>query len=121
MSDREQTLKQAQQALQAGKFADGQALADALLEANASDAEALYIAAVSARYQQDFAAAHSYLERLHQHMPEYGRAWQEQGHLDLAQGDNQKALAAFIRATSACACVVMPRSSNQAGANARPV
>ncbi len=99
MSDREQTLKQAQQALQAGKFADGRALADALLEANASDAEALYIAAASARYQQDFAAAHSYLERLHQHMPEYGRAWQEQGHLDLAQGDNQKALAAFIRAT----------------------
>ncbi len=99
MSDREQTLKQAQQALQAGKFADGRALADALLEANASDAEALYIAAVGARYQQDFVVAHSYLERLHQHMPEYGRAWQEQGHLDLAQGDNQKALAAFIRAT----------------------
>ena len=32
-------------------------------------------------------------------MPEYGRAWQEQGHLALARGDEAEALGSFIRAT----------------------
>jgi len=99
MSNREQTLKAAQQALQGGKFADGRALADNVLDRDANDGEALYIAAVAARYQQDFSVAQDYLLRLHQQMPEYGRAWQEQGHLALAQGDNQQGLAAFARAT----------------------
>ncbi|MEP5938544.1 MAG: sulfotransferase [Erythrobacter sp.] len=99
MADRDQTLQAAQAALQAGKFAEGQALAATLLEADAADAEALYIAAVAARYTEDLDAAEAYLQRLHLAMPEYGRAWQEQGHLALARADDGRALDAFARAT----------------------
>lgn len=99
MTTRETQLKSAQDALQAGRFADGLALARALLDHTPEDGEALYLAAVAARYLRDFAAAAAYLDRLHAAMPEYGRAWQEAGHLALAQGQEAAALAAFQRAT----------------------
>lgn len=99
MTTRETQLKSAQDALQAGRFADGLALAHALLDDAPEDGEALYLAAVAARYLKDFAATGAYLVRLHAAMPEYGRAWQEAGHLALAQGQEAAALAAFQRAT----------------------
>jgi len=99
MTTRETQLKSAQDALQAGRFADGLALARGLLDEAPEDGEALYLAAVAARYLQDFAAAAAYLGRLHAASPEYGRAWQEAGHLALAQGREAEALAAFQRAT----------------------
>ena len=99
MSEREQTLKTAQHALQAGDMARGRALAEGLLEHDPQDGEALYIAAVAARYQQDFAGAAALLDRLHGAMPEYGRAWQEAGHLARAQGDAAGAITAYQRAT----------------------
>ncbi|MCR9181259.1 MAG: sulfotransferase [Erythrobacteraceae bacterium] len=99
MTTRETQLKSAQDAVQAGRFADGLALAGALLDEAPEDGEALYLAAVAARYLKDFAAAEAYLGRLHAAMPEYGRAWQEAGHLALAQGREAAALAAFQRAT----------------------
>ncbi|SHN60459.1 tetratricopeptide repeat-containing sulfotransferase family protein [Erythrobacter sanguineus] len=99
MTTRETQLKSAQDAVQAGRFADGLALAGALLDEAPEDGEALYLAAVAARYLKDFVAAEAYLGRLHAAMPEYGRAWQEAGHLALAQGREAAALAAFQRAT----------------------
>ena len=99
MSDREETLKAAQAALQAGDMARGRELVAPLLEAQPQDGEALYIAAVAARYLKDMQGAAELLERLHSAMPEYGRAWQEAGHLARARGDAHNAIAAYQRAT----------------------
>ncbi|MDN3647258.1 sulfotransferase [Pontixanthobacter aestiaquae] len=96
---RAEQLTRAQKLLQAGKFADGLAAAEAMLVAAPDDTDVLYLAAVAARYQGQFDAATEYLERLHAASPEYGRAWQEVGHLERAKGDTAQSLAAFQRAT----------------------
>ncbi len=96
---REEQLKEAQSALQSGQFEAGLNAARAVLADNPADGEALYMAAVAARYLKQFDTASEHLSALHAAMPEYGRAWQEEGHLALARGDNSAALAAFVRAT----------------------
>ncbi|MEQ8412275.1 MAG: sulfotransferase [Erythrobacter sp.] len=96
---REAQLKAAQDAMKQGRFDEGLAAARALLDADPGDGEALYLAAVAARYLKDFEAAQGFLERLHAASPEYGRAWQEAGHLALARGREAEALAAYARAT----------------------
>ncbi|GAA4647609.1 tetratricopeptide repeat-containing sulfotransferase family protein [Pontixanthobacter gangjinensis] len=96
---RAEHIKQAQKLLQAGNFAGGLAAAKAILSQTPDEAEALYLAAVSARYLKDYKQAEAYLARLHAATPEYGRAWQEAGHLERAKGDAAKALTAFQRAT----------------------
>ncbi|BDI60287.1 sulfotransferase [Qipengyuania nanhaisediminis] len=96
---REEQLKRAQEALQAGRIEAGLETARALLRDDPKDGEALYVAAVAARYLKRFDEAGEHLKALHAAMPEYGRAWQEEGHLALARGDRSAALAAFARAT----------------------
>ncbi|WP_239804805.1 tetratricopeptide repeat-containing sulfotransferase family protein [Croceicoccus hydrothermalis] len=97
MTDDKDTMKQAQDALREGRFADGLTLARTLLDAS-ENADALYIAAVAARYLRDYASAEDYLARLHAASPEYGRGWQEQGHLARAQAEAERALDAYRRA-----------------------
>jgi len=92
-------MKQAQQHLQSGEFAAGLAVAEMMLADNPADTDLLYIAAVAGRYLKRFDVAADYLAQLHAAAPEYGRAWQEAGHLERAQGSTAKALAAFQRAT----------------------
>lgn len=99
MSTREEQLKTAQAALQASEFGKGLKLAEELLADEPSNPEALYLAAVANRYLGRHADAEKHLSSLHQAMPEYGRAWQEEGHLALAAGDKTKALEGFSRAT----------------------
>ncbi|NVE93454.1 tetratricopeptide repeat-containing sulfotransferase family protein [Altererythrobacter lutimaris] len=99
MASREEQLKAAQSALQSGNFAAGLAQAETVLADDPRDGEALYMAAVASRYLKSFDAASSHLAALHAVTPEYGRAWQEEGHLALAQGDPARALDAFTRAT----------------------
>ncbi|MCB2087894.1 MAG: sulfotransferase, partial [Sphingomonadaceae bacterium] len=99
MANHADIMQQAQQALQAGDFAGGLALAEAVSNEAPGDAEALYLAAVASRYLKQFEAAQDWLQRLHAASPEYGRAWQEAGHLARARGDAAAALAAFERAT----------------------
>lgn len=99
MSTRKDQLSAAQAAIQSGDFARGRVLADALLETDPADGEALYLAAVAARYLGGHDDAAGYLDRLHAAMPEYGRAWQEAGHLARAQGQADTAIAAYQRAT----------------------
>ena len=81
MTTRDDRLARAQQALQAGDFAEGSALVEPLLIDDPADGEALYLAAVAARYLEHFDEADRHLAALHAAMPEYGRAWQEAGHL----------------------------------------
>ncbi len=99
MSSREDTLKAAQGEMQAGRFAAGLALAQSLIDDDPADGEAHYIAAIAQRYLKQFDAAARHLTALHAAMPEYGRAWQEQGHLAAARGDAAASLEAYMRAT----------------------
>lgn len=99
MAARDEKLKAAQTALQAGDFARGRALADELLALESDDGEALYMLAVASRFSKDFAAAQDALGKLHASMPEYGRAWQEAGHLARDRGEATEAIAAYARAT----------------------
>ena len=97
--DRAAALRQAQECLKKGDFAAGLALAQDLLAADPTDSDALYIAAVACRYLKDFDSASQYLAKLHAAMPEYGRAWQEAGHLARTRGDRDTAIESFRRAT----------------------
>lgn len=92
-------IKQAQAAVQAGRFADASALSGRLLASDPRDQDALYIAAVSARYSNQFETAAQHLQVLKQAAPEYGRAFQEDGHLRQAMGDRVAALIAYQLAT----------------------
>ena len=98
MVSREEALKEAQAALQAQQFQRGLELATSLLANTPEDAEALYIAAVANRYLRNFDAAADQLDRLHAAVPEYGRAWQEAGHLARDRGDTAQAIEAYSRA-----------------------
>jgi tetratricopeptide (TPR) repeat protein len=99
VDDRAAALQQAQKLLQSGDFASGLSAAEAMLSDYPGDSEALYVAAVAARYLKRFDAAEGFLERLHAASPEFGRAWQEAAHLQRAKGNEAGALAAFTRAT----------------------
>ena len=99
MSSRQDTLKAAQDALQAGQFERGLALAGEVLADDPDDGDAHYMAAIAQRYLKRFDEAAKHLTALHAAMPEYGRAWQEQGHLLAARGNTAGALEAYTRAT----------------------
>ncbi|MEO1489546.1 MAG: sulfotransferase [Pseudomonadota bacterium] len=99
MDTPETTLKQAQEALQAGRFSDGLALALEVLAQHPDDGDAHYIAAIASRYLKRFTEAEAHLTELKAAKPEYGRGHQEEGHLALAIGDTSRALAAYARAT----------------------
>ncbi len=98
MSEREQALAAAQKAIQAGDHAAGLAHARTAIADDPSNGDAHYMAAVATRYLGDFDTARTHLSALHQSMPEYGRAWQEAGHLARAQGRDEEALQAYARA-----------------------
>ncbi|RIV85048.1 tetratricopeptide repeat-containing sulfotransferase family protein [Aurantiacibacter zhengii] len=98
MENRDEQLALAQKAMQSGDFPQGLALAEGVLAAEPGDGEALYMAAVALRYLKRHGEASDMLARLHAVMPEYGRAWQEAGHLARAEGNSAQAVAAFQRA-----------------------
>ncbi len=98
MSSKDNDLATAQKALQSGDFAGGLELANKVLESAPDDGEALYIGAVACRYLEQTDQAAAMLDRLHAASPEFGRAWQEAGHLARAQGNTDAAIAAYARA-----------------------
>jgi tetratricopeptide (TPR) repeat protein len=92
-------LQQAQKAMQAGQFAQAAQQVEPILADQPAHVDALYMAAVCARYLNDYAAAEAHLDALKKALPDYGRAFQEEGHLRLAQDRPARALAAFQAAT----------------------
>ena len=98
-ASRADRIKRAQSEMQAGRFAVAAALADEMLSTAPTDQEALYLAAVAARYLQQFSVASDHLNALKKAAPEYGRAYQEEAHLFLARGDKDRALNAYKLAT----------------------
>lgn len=98
MTQQSEILGQAREGLNAGDFAAGLASAETVIANEPDNSDALYMAAVACRYLDRLEAAEDYLRRLHAASPEYGRAWQETGHLARAQGDTDRALDAYARA-----------------------
>lgn len=92
-------LKRAQAALQAGRFAEAADLASTILASDREDQDGLYLAAVAARYLDQLDRARDFLDALKQAAPDYGRAFQEEGHLLRRLSDEVGALNAFQSAT----------------------
>nr|WP_228726926.1 tetratricopeptide repeat-containing sulfotransferase family protein [Novosphingobium aureum] len=96
--DAARMLTDAREAMQAGRFDQAFAIAKGILRAEPENGDALYLAAVACRYLEHYGEARALLERLSAAQPEYGRCWQEMGHLARAQGQVEPALAAYARA-----------------------
>jgi tetratricopeptide (TPR) repeat protein len=92
-------LKQAQAAMRAGKFGDAAEIAAQILATEPDHMDGLYMAAVAARYLGRVDAARDHLQTLKQVAPDYGRAFQEEGHLFKSVGLNDQALNAYQSAT----------------------
>ncbi|MCM8556605.1 tetratricopeptide repeat-containing sulfotransferase family protein [Sphingomicrobium sediminis] len=93
--------EQIRAALQNGQFDDAYSLCEKVLAQEAASEEALYLAAVSARYAGKIAAARKHQRALLEQQPEFGRAFQEVGHLERDEGNRQAALTAYRRAVAA--------------------
>ena len=99
ISDPDLALRDAQKAIQSGDFATARQITDALLAGEPTHKEALYMAAVCARYEGRSADALAHLDALKSLSPDFGRAYQEEGHLKRKLGDLSGAVGAFERAT----------------------
>ncbi len=91
-------LKSAQQQIQDGDFKAALTLLGGILKDSPQKTEALYMQAVAYRYSKRYGLAQESLTTLKSLSPEFGRAFQEQGHLYTAQGQSRQALEAFAQA-----------------------
>jgi tetratricopeptide (TPR) repeat protein len=91
-------LKTAQSLMYAGDFNGAVASLDAAISSDPDAVDPLYMRAVCHRYLKDFSSARADLERLKSLAPEFGRAFQEEGHLDRDTGRIEDALIAYQRA-----------------------
>lgn len=94
-------LRKAQTLVYKGHFDDALASLLPLLADEPDNIDALYIKAVCERYAGNFDTAHKTLTKLKELQPEFGRAFQEEGHLYRETGDAAKALTAFQHACRA--------------------
>ncbi|WP_040500843.1 tetratricopeptide repeat-containing sulfotransferase family protein [Henriciella marina] len=93
------TLKSVQVDIQGGRFEQAARALSTLLEDHPDSRDALYMAAVCARYLDRHDKALDLLTRLKRVTPDFGRAFQEEGHLHRKMGDMAGALRAFQLAT----------------------
>ena len=94
----ESRAEQPQSLLRSGDVVGAAEAARRNLADNGDDRDALYVLAVSQRYlRQDLAAART-LEKLLEVAPDYGRGFQEHGHLLRQQARNADAIAAYRQA-----------------------
>jgi len=93
-------LSQGRALIQAGDFSDAQDLMERLLNDYPNHSEALYFSAVAQRFRENYQAALNSLQKLIEIEPTYGRAWQERGHILMAQGETADARAAFQQAAT---------------------
>ncbi len=91
-------LKTAQSQMQGGDFTAALSTLGELISRAPKNIEALYFNAVCHRYAEQYNLAQAELDKLKILAPELGRAYQEQGHLYLAQKKSNHALEAFAQA-----------------------
>lgn len=94
-----QILINAQELMKSGQFAEALTLASSVLDKTPDHQEALYLVAVCARYERKYDQASNSIQKLKIAAPDYGRAFQEEGHLNLALNRKTDALKAFRQAT----------------------
>lgn len=87
--------------MQGGRMADALAVLREQLQQTPDDGEALYLAAVCARYLRDFDNAEAWLRQRLDQSPEDGRALQELGHLYRDRGLREQAIASYEQAVRA--------------------
>ena len=92
-------LKTAQQQMYAGDFEAALTTLVPVLDAEPDNADALYMKAASLRYLKRLDEALATLQHLRAAAPEFGRGWQEEGHVHRDLGDAARALAAYQAAT----------------------
>ena len=95
-----QLLQEAKRLLQQGEYQEARAKLTQILNEQPKHKEALYYLAVIERQQGNLNEAHEAVRNLLHHHSDYGRGYQEQGHLLLAGKETDKALAAYQRAVA---------------------
>ena len=102
MPDETETQSDLLQAVQArmyaGAFHEAVTLLDDAIHSDPDSVEARYMRAVCHRYLKDVPAAAADLAALKQMAPDFGRAYQEEGHLHRDSGNTERALLAYQRA-----------------------
>lgn len=91
-------IREAKTQVAAGRLEQALAILAPVLKDAPTHRDALYLKAVSYRYMGNVAAALQTLERLHDRLPGYGRAWQEKGHCHRAMRHADAALDAYLKA-----------------------
>ncbi|MEL6371382.1 MAG: sulfotransferase [Pseudomonadota bacterium] len=91
-------LRDAQQLVSSGDFTRAREVIDEVLESSPDQQEALYMRVVCARFLADTELAHRTLKQLITNVPDYGRAFQEEGHLYFQSGKMKEALQSYRRA-----------------------
>lgn len=86
-------------AMKAGNFGDALGHAEKLIQQQPANTNALYMATVCARKLEDYPRAEAHLQRLKNVLPDFGRAYEEEGFLRLAQQELPRARKAFEAAT----------------------
>ena len=99
MIETEDKQKSIQVLMQKGQFREALGVVGESLIEQPKNPEFLYMKAVCARYLKDFNLAQNTLTLLHSASPEFGRAFQEEGHLARDQGLFDAALRAYREAT----------------------
>ncbi|MEL7487596.1 MAG: sulfotransferase, partial [Pseudomonadota bacterium] len=84
--------------LQSGEFRSAERVLDGVLSETPKQQDALYMRAVCARYLGETDRAFETLATLIAKAPDYGRAYQEEGHLHFQSRDMPKALESYRRA-----------------------
>jgi len=91
-------IGKAKSQLQSGQFQNALVTSQSILDIAPEHLEALYIKAVSERYGNHLDEALETLKCLKSSYPEYGRAFQEEGHNYLAKGEVERALKSYQQA-----------------------
>ncbi len=92
-------VRSIQSLIRSGQFPAAQQKLSDILIRDPDHQDALYMAAVCARYLNAFNAAKAHLNHLKKVAPDFGRAFQEEGHLHHTLGDEPQARNAFMLAT----------------------
>jgi len=92
-------LAKTQKQMYDGDFVSAEKTAKSLLSQQPDNIDGTYMLAVSQRHQKKYQAAQKTLDALRALTPEFGRAFQEQGHLFRDQGQASDALQAYRMAT----------------------
>ncbi|MGI9232556.1 MAG: sulfotransferase [Woeseiaceae bacterium] len=98
--DPDQEIETAKALLSGGRAADACLVLRDLLREFPEHEDGLYVFAVSLRYAGKLEGARTTLNKLQQLRPTYGRAWQEQGHLEAMLGNTAAAKTAYKKAVA---------------------